>query len=445
MDLFTSFLARFPARVMLFYWVCFMFPFPFDLIGLPFQLIEPKEQPAWMKTPAEYFGKASMWVYTTKNEVCQWAGPQFFGEKVTIQMTGSGDTMRAYIGCFCAAGIATGLALVWSFLMLVLRNRAISWNGDAWLHSVVRVIVRFYLMQMLFSYGFAKVFPLQFQPPNSFRLNQQLGDMSPMGLLWTFMGFSTPYQMFTGAIEVLGGLLLITRRTTLAGALVTIVAMTQIFALNMCFDVPVKLYSFHYLVMALFLAAPDMPRLFSIFILGRAAPAQPFPRLLGSLVCHRLAYTFRTLLVLAMLYGQIQVGYKRWNDTYGGPPTPVTGRWERVSLQIDTKDASPNDPLNWKFLDFVNKSMVRITSQNAPMTVYRTAWSADGNLLTLTRFTGQAWNAQLTFALPAPDKFELHGTINGKALKATFKPVPEKKYELTNRSFHWIQEMPYNR
>ena len=59
---------------------------------------------------------------------------------------------------------------------------------------------------MFFGYGFAKVVPLQFAQPSSIRLGQQLGDMSPMGLLWTFMGFSPSFQIFTGAVEVLAGL-----------------------------------------------------------------------------------------------------------------------------------------------------------------------------------------------------------------------------------------------
>ena len=250
----------YPLRLICFYWICFVFPFPFDLVGLPFQLVEPKNQPAWMNAAAKYIEDANSWLDTQKNEACQWVGSTVFNVKVIIQPTGSGDTMRNYIGCFCAAVIAATIAVAWTVLFLSLSLFGFRTSADKWLHRLTRVLVRFFLIQELFLYGFVKVFPLQFSPPSSFRLTQQLGDMSPMGLLWTFMGFSTPYQIFTGSVEVLGGLLLISRRTTLLAALVTVGAMTQIFALNMCFDVPVKLYSLHYLVMGLFLAAPDLPR-----------------------------------------------------------------------------------------------------------------------------------------------------------------------------------------
>ena len=133
MEQFISHLLQFPRRVLLFYWLCFIFPFPFDLVGLPAQLIEPKSQPEWMKAYAEYYGKAYSWIYQTKNEVCEWVGPKVFDKPVVIQMTGSGDTMRNYVGCFCAAVIAVVLAIHWSILLLVLRYFNIHWNGDRWL------------------------------------------------------------------------------------------------------------------------------------------------------------------------------------------------------------------------------------------------------------------------------------------------------------------------
>lgn len=445
MKLIADFIARLFLRFICFYWVCFVFPFPFDLVGLPFQLIEPEKQPAWMKPVTEYYGQAYSWIYTTKNDLCKKVAPYISDQPVIIQPTGSGDTMRNYVGCFCAAVIAAGLAIAWSIIMIILHLAGVPWKGDAWLHGTTRVIVRFFLIQMLFGYGFAKVFPMQFSPPSAFRLGQQLGDMSPMGLLWTMMGFSTSYQIFTGAVEVLAGMLLITRRTTFLGALVTIGAMTQIFALNMCFDVPVKLYSFHYLIMGIFLALPDMPRLLSVMVLGRPAEPKAYPPWLGNKWCDRFGMLFRLLLVGAMLYAQISFGYKMWSDRYAGPPAPVLGNWEKVTLQIDGKEPDPSDTLNWKNIDFSNKAMIRFTGPKPPMFVYKATWNTDEKKLVLGKFTTTAWSATFTYNLPAHDKLELEGNMDGKSIKATFKALPEKKYELTNRSFNWIQELPHNR
>jgi len=66
-----------------------------------------------------------------------------------------------------------------------------------------------------------------------------------MGLLWTFMAASKGYQIFTGAAEVLGGILLLWKRTTTLGALTVFGVMANVMALNFFYDVPVKLLSTH--------------------------------------------------------------------------------------------------------------------------------------------------------------------------------------------------------
>jgi len=438
-------ICRYFCRFLLFYWICFTFPFPLDLVALPLQFVEPKDQPAWMKAADDAFGEGYLWVNREKEDACKWVGEKVFHVEVIIQPTGSGDSMRAYVGCFCAAVSAAAAALLWTVLALFVSWWKLGWRADAFLYGLVRILVRFFLAQMLFSYGFHKVFPLQFPQPSSFRLNEQLGDMSPMGLLWTFMGFSTPYQMFTGAVEVLGGLLLVTRRTTLLGAFVTMAAMAQVFILNMCFDVPVKLYSLHYLVMALYLAAPDMPRLIKVLLLGRAVEARPFALLLENVWIDRTALVLRTLLVAGMLYGQIHGAYHLWSEMYGGPQPPVLGRWEVVSMRVDNKEPHKDDPMIWKSLDFMNKTLVRLSGPTPPNVVYRVAWNPEEKKLTLTKFSTPTWSATFTYDLPQSDALELKGSMDGKVIEAMLKPLPEKSYELKNRGFHWIQELPYNR
>jgi hypothetical protein len=437
-------IVRYCFRFVLTYWICFAFPFPLDLVGLPFQLVEPANQPAWMKAANEKYGEAYSWITRLQNDACTWVGGRMHVE-VIIQPTGSGDTMRAYVGCLCAVVIAAVAALLWTATVIFVQRRKPDWQPDRGLHGVVRVLVRFFLAEMFFGYGFAKVIPIQFPQPSSIRLAQQLGDMSPMSLLWTFMGFSPSFQIFTGAIEVLAGLLLTTRRTTLLGALVGLAAMTHVFALNMCFDVPVKLYSFNFLTMGIFLVAPELPRLIRVLVLGQAALARPLPPLLGNVKLDRVALVLRTLLVVTMACGQLHGSYKLWRDMYGGPPAPVGGRWDVVSMQIDGKEPEKDDPLNWSSLDFSNRKFVRLTGPKPPHLLYKLTWDTEKKKLTLAKFSTPAWSASFTYDLPEPDKLELQGSMDGKTLSATLKHAPEKSYELMSRGFHWIQEMPYTR
>lgn len=125
----------------------------------------------------------------------------------------------------------------------------------------------------LIKYGAVKLIPVQFPPPDLHRLLEPFGDASPMGLLWTFMGASTAYNVFAGSVETIAGLLLFFPRTSLLGALVSMAAVCQICALNLCYDVPVKLFTLHLLGMVVFLVAGDARRLANLFWLNR--PGEP--------------------------------------------------------------------------------------------------------------------------------------------------------------------------
>ena len=114
---------------------------------------------------------------------------------------------------------------------------------------------------------------MQFQVPDVTRLIAPYGDFSPMGVLWAFVGASPAYTMFTGIVEVVGGALLLFRRTATLGAIVSAGALLNVFVLNMCYDVPVKLYSFNLLLMSVFLISPDMSRIANVLVLNR--PTQP--------------------------------------------------------------------------------------------------------------------------------------------------------------------------
>ena len=140
-----------------------------------------------------------------------------------------------------------------------------------------RALARYYLATTMLTYGWIKLFPLQFPAPGPDRLLQAYGDSSPMGIAWTFVGASAGYQMFGGLMELVGGYLLFWRRTTFLGALVVAGVMTNVAAMNLFYDVPVKLFSTHLILMALFLAAPDLPRLFGLLLFNVPTAAKPAP------------------------------------------------------------------------------------------------------------------------------------------------------------------------
>lgn len=187
-----------------------------------------------------------------------------------VPPNGSGDTTFNYLQAFNAVVIAFLIAAVVSAL-----DRSPSDRRH--MKDFMASYLRYYLASVMLSYGMAKVAwdMNQFPTPEEFQLGKTWGESSPMNVVWAWMGSSRPYTVFAGAGEILGALLLIWRRTATLGALVVVGVMTNVFMLNMCYDIPVKLHSFHYLVMAVVLLLPDLHRLAAVLLFN--SPTEPRP------------------------------------------------------------------------------------------------------------------------------------------------------------------------
>jgi hypothetical protein len=103
------------------------------------------------------------------------------------------------------------------------------------------------------------------------------------------MGYSRAYSFCAGAIEVLAGLLLCFRRTATLGALIACGVLSNVAMLNLCYDVQLKSFSLHLLLIAFVILVPDLRRLADLFILNRpTVPADlaalPAPRRAGLLL-----------------------------------------------------------------------------------------------------------------------------------------------------------------
>ncbi len=247
------------------------------------------------------------WAEAPWHALCPWVAIHIFhltGPITRYHPTGSGDTTLDYVQVFCFAVIAIFATVVWSILD---RHRP---NYRA-LYAWLRLVVRFTLAFTLLAYGFAKVFPLQFIPPRLFTLTETYGEASPMNLLWTFMGASTAYTIFGGLAEVTAGVLLLFRRTTSLGALAAAAVMLNIVMLNFCYDVPVKLYSLHILLMSLFLLLPDAAALWNFFVLHRVSRLQGLwlPKFERRWL-RTAAIVLQVLVIVSVLYSNISSGYQ---------------------------------------------------------------------------------------------------------------------------------------
>ncbi|HEY1815119.1 MAG TPA: hypothetical protein VGG74_22385, partial [Kofleriaceae bacterium] len=247
--------------------------------------------------------------------------------------TGSGDTAWAWLQMAILIAIAVLATVVWS----ALDRRRTSYPRLA---IGLEVGARYWLAFATLVYGLSKILPVQFSFPRAGRLDEHVGDMSPMGVLWTFMGSSRPYAIFAGSMESLGGVLLLWWRTRAIGAFVVAGVMTNVVVLNFCYDVPVKLYSMTLLLTALALLAPHARRVLTAML----APQDG--RISSKL--ERVKYGVKAALLVAMGFA----AYQTIDGIGAAKPSSLDGIWQIDHLVVAGVDRPPlaSDPVRWNKL-----------------------------------------------------------------------------------------------
>jgi len=334
--------------------------------------------------------------------------------------------------------LSIAVTMLWS----ILDRRRKSYDK---LFALLRVYVRYVLAFTMLSYGLSKVFRLQFGELLTGRLVQNYGDSSPMGLLWTFMGYSAPYTIFSGLAETVGGMLLFFRRTTALGALLLIPVMTNIVILNFCYDVPVKLYSSNLLLMAVFLVGPDLRRLMDLLLLNRPTQAAELASGLPSRWMEYARFGLKLSFIGWVLYTHISSDLQRRKEYAARlqPKTPLFGYYdveEYVRNQVIVPAATAQ-PKRWKRIG-INNEMFSIRLMDQTLEQYK--MEHDPAKKTLSLSSGDK-KSILTLEQLDPDHFVLNGNLNGDSIRVQVRKLDSSKSLLVTRGFHWINEVPFNR
>lgn len=379
------------------------------------------------------------WYFQLWRPLVPWVAKHVFN--VTITVYGGGDSVFAYVQIFCFLVISVAAALIWTLLDRKRRNYAR-------LYEWLRVYIRFVLAVTLIEYGSWKVFPSQFLAPETDRLMQPFGDFSPMQLLWAFMGSSVAYNVFTGLAEMAGGLLLTLRRTTLLGALVCVGVMSNVVMLNLSYDVTVKQFSSHLLLMAVFLAAHDARRLANVLVLNRPAEPEEIRPLFRRKWLARTAAAFAAVFILyetgALLYGS----YRNLVD-YGSEAaskSPLYGMWTVEELVVDGKVRPPlvTDEKRWRRMFFNTPGRFTIQLMSDSHERYNLVHDEKKRTLVLSKRGDPSSKTTLVYRQPRPDVLFVEGRFDGHPVRARLRLTEPPEFLLVTRGFHWINERPFN-
>ena len=373
--------------------------------------------------------------------VVPWFGAHVMhlAKPITIFTNGSGDTTYDYVLLLVNLIIAALATVIWTLL----DRRARAYPRLA---LGLRIYVRYVLAFALLAYGSFKVIQTQFPYPPLDRLVEPFGDFSPMGVVWSWMGVSYAYNLFAGLAEMTSGFLLFFRRTTMLGALLAIAVMSNVVIINFAFDVPVKLYSSHLLLMAIFLVAPDVKRLVDACLFNRAISPAEFGGTFSAMRARIGAGVLKTALVIA------GVGAPLW-QSWGfrkqiAVHPPLYGIWE-VDSFVRGHDALPpilGDSLRWRrfVVSFPGGATVRLLNDSTR----RFRAQVDSVKQTMV-LTSRQDSSTTTFHYARVgllnDTLTLDGLQGRDSLHIRLRLLNENRFLLVNRGFHWINEFPLNR
>ena len=374
----------------------------------------------------------------------------FHVREVLVPVNGSGDTSYAWTQAWLYLSVAAIACVAWS----VVDRRRTEYDRLAyWL----RLIVRYFLATVALSYGIIKLFALQMPFPTLSQLATPLGDLLPMRFSWLFIGYSLPYQIFSGAMETVAGLLLLYRRTVTAGLFAATGAFLNVVMINLSYDVPVKLFSMHLLFCCFFLLALDARRLLGFLVLNRAVPptsaydppfATPWKRW-G-------AVAVKLFIVYQILVLPLQQGWTRY-QAVNAPPAAGPFRQglydvRQYVVNGDTVPPMSADTLRWRDLIIDNAGAGSVKTRDGvfwqrygrgyfryrPDTVKRlvSVWK----ISTIPR--DSVFLFTMRYEVPDTSVIRFHTRIREDSVHVELVRVP-RHFQLTERQFHWVSE--YNR
>jgi hypothetical protein len=353
--------------------------------------------------------------------------------------TGSGDKTVDWVHAFVLLVFSAAAALVWT---AVDRRRA----NYVSLHNGFHVFLRLATGTTMAGYGMIKAIPLQMGAPTLTRLLEPYGNFSPLGVLWASVGSSFSYERFAGGMELAAAVLLFVPRLSMLGAIVLVADSIQIFTLNMTYDVPVKLFSFHLILMGLVLLAPEARRLANVLVLNRAAgPSTMTPRA-------RRTWLRRSLVAAQIVFGAVSLGSayvenrSAWTTSgAGAPKPPLYGIWTIDRMEINGVERAPlvTDWGRYRRVVFQNKAAMTFWRMDDTTLGYGATVDPAKKTIALT--AGKQSIGTLAYEQPTPETLVLSGDVNGQTLRLETRLFDRSRFLLVSRGFHWVQETPFNR
>jgi hypothetical protein len=388
----------------------------------------------------KYYYQFNKWMVNTANKNV------FHIKEVLKSGGGSGDTSFGWAELCLYLCLSSVACLIWS---IIDRKRALYTSADYWL----RIGMRYFLVTVLFFYGSVKVFPMQMVFPDFSELSSSLGDLAPMRLAWFFIGYSTPYQMFSGALEVLAALLLINRRTVTLGLFFATGVCLNIVMLNLCYDIVVKIFSIHLLLFCIVLLTYNYKRLTRFFILNLPAlPDTLYEIQFRERWMRATRITIKALFIFLVVVWRTYdswESYKKYNSNDTAILKPIQPGIYDVKIFAVNKDTIPilsTDTLRWKDMIFEKGGYGSVNSLD---TLFRTryrrgyfSYTPDTvkQILNIKRRSSDTTSLfTMRYEIPDSNTIRLWTALRNDSLYVELVKS-NRTFLLSNKQFNWMSD-----
>ncbi|WP_026993880.1 hypothetical protein [Flectobacillus major] len=285
----------------------------------------------------------------------------FYLSKYAPSFTGNDNFINWFI-IAVVAGIGT-------FLWDNIYKKTIDYDK---LYYWVRVLVRYRLAIGVIAYGFLKFFPIQSPIPSISNLNTEYGDFTAWKLFSLGLGVVPSYQSFLGLVEIVGGLLLLNRKTTTIATLIILPFAGNVAISNIAYEGGEYVYAFYLIALALYLFAFDAIRLFNVLSLEKPTLPNRFQPVFDKKWNQfRIAIKLAYVIFFIVFYGvKTYAGYQKGSyhfpaqkglDNTAGLYNVSEFRWNNQSIPY-----SKTDTLRWQNVVFEKWNTISIKS-NKPV------------------------------------------------------------------------------
>jgi len=395
----------------------FLYTFPFPFYYLPFG-IGPK-----LSSIVNDFWSSMVFYFSDS----------FLGNPIEKVRNGSGDTSYDY----AEFSIQLSISFCISILIFCLKRIRFFLRKNK---IYFFYYLRFYLGFILMGYALSKIFYLQFWEPTLSDLIKPYGESSRMGVLWRFMGISEGYSIFAGLLQFFSGFFLLFNRLYKIGVIGSFGVLLNIVALNIFFDVPVKLFSLHLLLISLILIIRDYKSYISFFL------SKPDSKTIFKKRSYRNSFlALKSIFILYFLISGIDGRIKRQKRFGKRAPSHVLyGVYHKInnSTKIMNITSNQSDTLNWKTMIMDKNSTILIQENNDKIFVKHDIDTIKNKLI----LTGKKQDFRLDFAYTVTDStLTLSNEVYRDSLKLSFKRIKREDFPLMNFETNWISKYPNNR